>query len=108
MSDTAIVILFLIVGGLAAFLVPQFMMRAAVPKVLALLRERKADCAERAVSAADIGLAQGGIFQRAFTRRDYRPKALMGLIQIGVIGLNDDGNVYICEEELAKTIWRDL
>lgn len=67
-----------------------------------------AECAERAISAADVALAQGGIFERAFTRRDYRPKALMRPIKIGVIGLNDDGNLYICGQDLAKTIWRDL
>ena len=32
------------------------------------------------------------------------PRALMGLIQIGVVALDDDGNIYICEEELADNL----
>tara|TARA_B100000676_G_scaffold311913_1_gene383739 strand:- start:1165 stop:1491 length:327 start_codon:yes stop_codon:yes gene_type:complete len=105
MSETVFIILAVIVGALIVFLIPQLLMRAAVPKVIAILREHRADCAERAVAAVDVGLAQRGIFERAFRRRDYKPRALMGLIQIGVVALDDDGNIYICEEELAKTIW---
>ena len=107
MNETALLWL-LLIGMLAiGFVLPQLMVRFSAPKVVRILREHGATDAEHAVLAADMGLAEKTMWERAFRRRDFKPKALLAMIHLGVVRQDHDGKVYLCEEELAKTVWKD-
>ena len=107
MNETTLLILIILVIIGVSFIVPQLMVRFAVPKVIRILRQHGATEAANAALAADMGLAEKAIWERALKRRDFKPRALMALIHLGVVRHDDDGKVYLCEDELAKTIWKD-
>lgn len=107
MSETALFALIILATLVAALVIPHLMLRRAVPKVIKILRDHGAVDAEHAVQPEAVGLTPQTIFQRAMQRRDYKPRALMGLIQIGVVALCDDGSVYLSETALARSVFKD-
>ena len=108
MSDAAILGFVLLATLIAAVVIPHLMLKAAIPEVLKRFRERGALTKARAVSAEELGLVQQSIWERALRRRDYKPKALMGLIQLDVVKIDDDGNLYLSEEALAESVFKDM
>ena len=85
MSETVFIILVVIVGALIVFLIPQLLMRAAVPKVIAILREHRADCAERAVAARRRRplLALEALLPRGVDER--REGATRGVVRVALL-----------------------
>ena len=108
MSDAAFLAVIIGVTLLAALVIPQLLLRRAVPQVISILREHGATSAATAVRADEVGLAAQSIWERALKRRDYKPKALMGLVQLGVVEISDDGGVYLDEAALAASVFKDL
>ena len=107
MNETALLWLILITLLAIAFVLPQLMVRFSAPKVVRILREHGAVDVAHAAFAADMGLGEKTMWERAFRRRDFKPKALLAMIHLGVVQQDDQGRVYLCEEELAKTVWKD-
>ena len=105
MSDSTFVLLLLAVLAAVLLFVPQWLLRSAIPKVVRILREHNATEPARAVLPAEVGLVEKAVWERAFKRRDYKPKALLALLHIGVVRQDNDGKVYLCEQALAKTAW---
>ncbi|MFT5112344.1 MAG: hypothetical protein ACI8P9_001668 [Parasphingorhabdus sp.] len=108
MSKDIIFWLVMITMLAAAVFMPQVLMRRAVPKVLAIFREHNAVGKDNAKSRKDLDLAPALFFQRKVGVKDYKPRALTLLVNMEVVKLNEDGNVYLCEIGLAKTIWNNL
>ena len=107
MSETGLLIFVLITLGIIAFFLPQYFLRKAGFEVVKILREHRAVDEDHGVFAKDVGLEQQSIFERALKRRDYKPKALEGFIYLGIVGVGDDGRVFLRPEELQKSVWRD-
>ena len=107
MSETGLLIFVLITLGIVAFFLPQYFLRKAGFEVVKILREHGAVDEDHGVFAKDVGLEQQSIFERALKRRDYKPKALEGFIYLGIVGVGDDGRVFLRPEELQKSVWRD-
>lgn len=107
MADVVLLSVVLIVTLLAAIVIPPRMLRKAVPQVINILREHGATDPEHAVRPDEVGLVQQSAWDRALKRRDYKPRALSGLLQIGVVDLNDEGKIYLNEAALAASAFKD-
>lgn len=93
---------------LVAFVVPQLLIKRAVPSVIKLLREHEALSEDKARSMEELGLVRKMFSMQRLGTRDYRPKAMQLLQQLEVVKADLGGNVYLDETQLAKTIWHHL
>jgi len=107
MSDVTLFAILVVVLLAVIIVLPQILLRAAIPKVVRILRQHDAVDPEHAVLAQDVGLARSSLVDRAFKPRDYKPKALLGLIQLEIVHVTDDGRVYLDEAALANSAFRD-
>ena len=107
MSDWAIIIILIILFLLAIFVLPQLMIARAVPRVIKIFRNGDAVGIRNAKSVEALGLQPKSIAERMMRLRDYKPRALDFLIQINVVQMTDEGKVYLSEEMLANTRWRN-
>ena len=107
MSDWAIIIILIILFLLAIFVLPQLMIGRAVPKVIKIFRNRNAVGIKNAKSIEELGLQPKSMVERMMRLRDYKPRALDFLIQVGVVQMTEEGKVYLSEEMLANTRWRN-
>ncbi len=94
-----IVVLFLVV----AFYVSRLLFYRAVRQVVFLFRKRGATSPKSATTLEDLGLAGGGLRDRLFKPRDYRPYALRLLAQANIIRETEEGKVYVSEAELERS-----
>jgi hypothetical protein len=105
-------ILFLILMGVlfiaAVIFIPQFMLMRNIPRVIKIMRQNNAVGAENAKPIDELGLHPKSIFQRMFARRNYKPQALQFLLRATIVEMTDDGNVYLNEQNLMRTRWRNL
>ncbi len=90
---------------LAAWLMlPQFLTKRAAKKVVKIFRVHNALDVNSARSAAEMGLAAKPFFSLArFGTRDWKPKALQLLLEVGVIQVTPDNRLYLVEEKLQNT-----
>ena len=107
MSDAAILGFVIVSTLIAAVIIPPFLMRKAVPQVIKVLRDHGAVDAESAVNPNEVGLVQQSVWERALKRRDYKPKALSGLVQLGIISMNDEGKIFLDEAALAESPFKE-
>ena len=107
MSDVTLFVVLVVVLLAVVILLPQLLLRAAIPKVVRILREHDATNADSAVLAQDVGLPSASFVERSFKPRDYKPKALLGLIQLEIVHVTDDGRVYLDEAALSGSPFRD-
>lgn len=85
----------------AAVYLSRYLLKRAVRGVVAVFRAEGATDPERAATLEELGLARGGMFDRMFRLRDYRPNALRLLAQANVVRATDAGKVYLSEAQLA-------
>ena len=78
MSDVTLFAILVVVLLAVIIVLPQILLRAAIPKVVRILRQHDAVDPEHAVLAQDVGLARSSPVDRAFKPRDYKPKAYSG------------------------------
>ncbi len=103
MNNTIIVILLILILLGLFFVIPNFMSRRAVIKLIKTFRKANAVGVKNAKTLEEIGLRFPTFFQKMLMPRDYRPKALQLLIKAGIIGYTEDGKLYLIEEKLAQT-----
>lgn len=108
LPDWAIIIILIIIFLAVMFILPQFMIARAVPKVIKVFRKYNAVGTKNAKFVDELGLQQRGFIERMWRPRDYKPRALQLLMHINVVQLTDEGKIYISEPDLAKTRWNDL
>jgi hypothetical protein len=102
---TTAVVMVIVVGLLIATIAyaPGFFAKRAVRKVVSRFRRKGALDPATATTMEELGLIEGGLMDRMFKPRDYRPLAARLLLQAGVIRATDDGGVYLSEEELDRS-----
>ena len=99
-NNTIIVILVILLLLALFFIIPQFMTRRAVLKLIRTFRDHNAVGIDNAKTLEELGLRFPSFFQRMVMPRDYRPRALQILISANVIGYTEDQKLYLIEENL--------
>jgi len=107
MSDTIILILLLAVLLFILFVLPQMSVRRAIPALIQLFRQHKALSPKDAKTTEELGLKSRGLAQTILRGQDYKLTALQILRNANVIRATDDGRLYLSEEDLQQTRWRD-
>ncbi len=107
-QNILLIIAIMIVGLLAQFLISQFLIYLAIRKVIKLFRRYKAVGPTSGRTRDELGLQPQSWFDRMMKMRDYRPQALQLLISMGVIKENEDGRLYLFQEKLITTRWKNL
>jgi hypothetical protein len=107
MSDWVLIVILIILFLLAILVLPQFMIARAVPKVIKIFRKGNAVGIKNAKAVEELGLQPKSIVDRMMRLRDYKPRALQLLIQLNIVQMTEDGKVYLSEEMLANTRWRN-
>jgi hypothetical protein len=100
-SITWIIVLAIILA--VVVLIQQWSMYRASKAVIKIFREKEAVGARNAKSIEELRLQPKSFYRRLMGTRDYKPSALQGLIQIGIVMQRDDGKVYLSEKNLAAT-----
>ena len=108
MSDVLFIVLMVILFIVVMLVVPQWMLTRNVPKVIRIFRQQNAVGEKNAKTIEELGLLPKSMFQRMFNRRDYKPQALQFLIRTTVVDMTEEGKVYLNEETLMQTKWRNL
>jgi len=108
MSGTALVIVG-IIGLLAiVMLLSRFMMTRAFAKVIKIFLQYSATNGKNAKTIDELGLRPPSFTQRMLRARDYKPQALDLLIRSEIIQLTEDGRLYLSEEKLAYSKFKNL
>ena len=94
--------IFIIVMIASYVFIPRFLTRRALLQVIAIFRLNNALYPENAKTQEELGLNPVGYLQRITLRRDYKPNALMILINEGVIISTKDDRLYMVEEKLNE------
>ena len=108
MGDWLFIILMVVLFIVVVLVLPQFMLMRNIPKVIRIFRERNAVGEKNAKTIEELGLLPKTMFQRMLSRRDYRPQALQFLMRTTVIEMTEEGKVYLNEDNLFRTKWRNL
>ena len=108
MSDVLFIVLMVLLFIVVVLFLPQWLMMRNVPKVIRIFRQNNAVGGKNAKTIEELGLLPKSMFQRMFSRRDYKPQALQLLIRTTVVEMTEEGKVYLSEENLARTKWRTL
>jgi hypothetical protein len=85
-----------------AFLGSTFLMKRALKQVILILRHGQALSPQTAKTEAELGFKRKGIFEIRGLR-DYKPSAMQLLIRQEIIGVTEDGRIFLSEDNLAKT-----
>jgi len=102
------IVLIVILFILSILFLPYWLIMRAVPKVIRAFRERNAVGASNAMTIEELGLKPKSIFQRMFTRRDYKQNALQFLIRADVVDITEEGKFYLNDEKLMLSKWRHI
>ena len=108
MEDVLFIVLMVVVFILAFIFIPQFMLARNIPKVIRIFREHNAVGEKNAKTIEELGLLPKTMFQRMLSRRDYRPQALQFLLRTTIIEMTEEGKVYLNEDNLYLSKWRNL
>ncbi len=108
MQGILFIILIVILFILSVIFLPYWLIMRAVPRVIKAFRQNNATSAGTARTIEELGLKPKSIFQRMFTRRDYRQNALQFLIRSDVVDITEEGKFFLNEEKLMLSKWRNL
>ena len=103
MNNIAIVVILIVIAVLALFLIPQFLVKRAIAKVIKIFRQLGAIDIRSARTIDELGLRPESMFNRMMKPRDYKPRALQALISADIIRTTEDGKLYLSEENLAAS-----
>ena len=97
-----IILLFLALGG--TLFVRSFLTKRAIFKVVKIFYQHNALGTKDAKTLKELGLERPDFVQRMMKPRDYKQYAIQILLKRGVIHVNQDGKLYMVEEELDQNL----
>jgi hypothetical protein len=98
-----LIIAILLAGvGIALFVLPRFMLKRAMYRVIHVFRYHRSLSKENAKTLEELGFGSPDIMERIMKPRDYKPYALQILIKQGVLCQTEDGRLYLSEEKLNE------
>lgn len=106
MSDTAFIILAVVILILGVLVVPQLLVKRAAHSVIRIFREHNAVEISHAETIDNLGLKSLNMIEKLWKPRDYKPRALQLLLSADIIQVTEDGKLYLSEENLALTKWQ--
>jgi len=106
MSDTTIIVILVVFLLFVMFVLPQLLLRRAIPSVIRIFRQGNAVGIENAKTIEELGLKPKSIAQAIFSGRDYKITALQVLKNANVIQGTEDGKLYLSEENLSNSKWK--
>jgi hypothetical protein len=101
MNDIMFIVIIILLMVLTWVLLPQFLYKRAIKKVIKIFNEYNAFSVESAKTPRDLGLAQRGWIQNLGRNRDYKPRALQMLIDYKIILKTADDRVYLDKTQAA-------
>jgi hypothetical protein len=109
MANVAFIIILVVLFLLVAFVFPRWGTRRAIPSVIQIFRHRNAVGKDNAKTIDELGLrpARKGMIETMFGPRDYRLAALGHLVKAKVVQMTEDRKLYLSEENLATSKWKD-
>lgn len=108
MNDTTSLIILVVLLLFVMFVLPQLLVRRAIPSLIRTFRERKAVGADNAKTDEELGLKPKTLTQSLFKGRDYKVTALQVLRNANVIQSTEDGKLYLSETHLSNSKWKGL
>lgn len=93
---------------IVVFFLPQWILVRTIPKVIRIFRKFNAASPETAREIEEMGLKPRPMLERMFRRRDHKPRALQFMLRVGLVGMTEEGKVYLDEEKLSQTRWHNL
>lgn len=81
-----------------------FFTKRAVSKVIEIFYQHNAVGMKGAKTLHELGLERPDFVQRMMRPRDYKQDALQVLIRRGIISQNEDGRLYLVEENLDQDL----
>lgn len=106
-GDTVILILLLMLLLVILFVLPQWSLRRAIPALIQLFRQHRALSPKDAKTIEELGLKRRSLAQTILRGQDYRVTALEILRNANIIRATDDGRLYLSEEDLQQSRWRN-
>lgn len=102
MIPDAVVFILVIILSLAAwFVIPNFLTRRAMKKVIRMFHDHNITSAQNAKTVKELGLTPHTFLQSLYMARDYKPAALRLLMDADIIRETKDGRVYLSKEKLG-------
>ena len=106
MSDTTIMIILVVLMLFIMFILPQFLLRRAIPSIIRTFRQSKAVGRENAKTVEELGLKPKNVAAAVFRGREYKVTALQVLRNANVIQSTEDGKLFLSEEDLSNSKWK--
>jgi len=100
------IIILLVVAFGGGLYIRTFLTRKAIFRVVEIFYEHDALGVYGAKTLKELGLESPDFLQRMTKPRDYRQSALQVLIKEGIVHVNEDGRVYLLEENLDPKLRR--
>jgi hypothetical protein len=108
MSDTTIIVIMMAFLLFVLFVLPQILLRWAIPSVIRMFRQGNAVGIENAKTIEELGLKPKNIAQAILRGRDYKITALQVLRNANVLQSTEDGKLYLSKENLSNSKWKGL
>lgn len=103
MEIAVFIVLVVVLLLLGMFIIPRWLLKRAISKVIRVFRVRNASGVENARTLEELGLGPKNVMQVMFRGRDYRQYALDVLIRAEIIRVTEDGRLYLSEEKLLTS-----
>ena len=103
MEIAVFIVLVVVLLLLGMFIIPHWLLKRAISKVIRVFRVRNASGVENARTLEELGLGPKNVMQVMFRGRDYRQYALDVLIRAEIIRVTEDGRLYLSEEKLLTS-----
>lgn len=81
------------------YLLPRFLVRRAMFKVVRIFREHNAVSRDSARTAEELGINKRQLLRLT---RDYQPLAIQLMMRLDVIQTTNDGKLYLSENKLSQ------
>lgn len=99
-----LMIIFLVIFGLGTILVvPAFMTRRSLKRVILIFRRSGTLSETDAKTAYELGLGPRNFTERLMRMRDYKPRALSVLMETRVVIQTEEGKLFMSEEQLQTS-----
>jgi hypothetical protein len=102
MVNVLLILVFSVAVLAGLFVIPSWMTRLAVSKVIKTFCQSDALNAEHARTPDELGLVPPAFLERMTRPRDYRPQALRLLREANVVRATEDGRLYLSQTELGQ------
>ncbi|OGO59306.1 MAG: hypothetical protein A2025_00585 [Chloroflexi bacterium RBG_19FT_COMBO_47_15] len=106
MSDTTIIVILVVLMLFVMFVLPQLLLRRAIPSVIRIFRQGKAVGIENAKTVEELGLKPKNMAQAILRGREYKITALQVLRNANIIQGTEDGKLYLSEKDLSSSKWK--